>query len=192
MLKKIKKFLENKSRSKYSQPLLSLVAFTESIFFPVPPDLLLIPICYYNRNKIFFSILNCTFFSVVGGAVAYAIGYFLYDHIVHLFDEKKIEHFIDFYSKWGVYSVLIGGFTPIPFKIITLTSGFLKFDFLIFILSAIFARGFRFLIVGLIIKILAEKSLAFLNKNKFLIFFVIPVALIALVIIGTYLYNYKL
>ena len=118
--------------------------------------------------------------------MAYGIGYFLYDNISHLFDENKIEHFIDFYSKWGVYSVIIGGFTPIPFKIITVTSGFLKFDFLIFILSAIFARGLRFLIVGLIIKILAEKSLAFLNKNKTLIFLVIPVALIVMVIIGIY------
>ena len=122
----------------------------------------------------------------MGGAIAYGIGYFLYDHISHLFDENKIEHFIDFYSKWGVYSVIIGGFTPIPFKIITVTSGFLKFDFLIFILSAIFARGLRFLIVGLIIKILAEKSLVFLNKNKTLIFLVIPVALIVMVIIGIY------
>jgi len=122
----------------------------------------------------------------MGGAIAYGIGYFLYDNISHLFDENKIKHFIDFYNKWGVYSVIIGGFTPIPFKIITVTSGFLKFDFLIFILSAIFARGLRFLIVGLIIKILGEKSLIFLNKNKTLIFLVIPVALIVMVIIGIY------
>ena len=122
----------------------------------------------------------------MGGAIAYGIGYFIYDNISHLFDENKIEHFIDFYSKWGVYSVIIGGFTPIPFKIITVTSGFLKFDFLIFILSAIFARGLRFLIVGLIIKILGEKSLIFLNKNKTLIFLVIPIALIVMVIIGIY------
>jgi len=82
----------------------------------------------------------------------------------------KLNILLIFTVNGGVYSVIIGGFTPIPFKIITVTSGFLKFDFLIFILSAIFARGLRFLIVGLIIKILAEKSLAFLNKNKTLIF----------------------
>ena len=122
----------------------------------------------------------------MGGAMAYGIGYFLYDNISHLFDENKIEHFIDFYSKWGVYSVIIGGFTPIPFKIITVTSGFLKFDFLIFILSAIFSRGLRFLIVGLIIKILGEKSLIFLNKNKTLIFLVVPVVLIVIALLVSY------
>ena len=187
MLNKLKIILKSHSQSKYSQVVLSLISFTESIFFPLPPDLLLIPICYYNRNKIFFSILNCTFFSVLGGVVAYILGYFLYDTVSNLFDQNKIQHFIDFYNKWGVYSVIIGGFTPIPFKIITVTSGFLKFDFLLFLLSSIFARGLRFLLIGLIINFLGDKSIIFLKKYKFLIFFIIPLVVIIVILIIKYL-----
>ncbi len=189
MLQRLKIYIENKSQSKYSQYFLSVIAFIESIFFPIPPDLLLIPICYYNRKKIFFSIINCTFFSVLGGILAYGLGYFLYGHMSQFLDGNKIEHFIDFYNKWGVYSVIIGGFTPIPFKIITITSGFLKFDFLIFVLSSIFARGLRFLIIGLIIKMLAEKSLEFLKKNKIMIFLVVPIILVIVMLVGIYLSN---
>ena len=109
--------------------------------------------------------------------------------INQFFDKNKIQHFIEFYSKWGIYSVIIGGFTPIPFKIITITSGFLKFDFLVFILSAFFARGLRFFLVGLIIKVFADKGLVFLKKNKVLIFLILP--LILLIIIQIVLYVVK-
>ena len=189
MLNRLKTFIKNNSRSKYSQFFLSIISFIESIFFPLPPDLLLIPICYYNRNKIFFSVLNCTFFSVLGGLIAYALGYFLYDTIDHLFDQSKIQHFINFYNKWGVYSVIIGGFTPIPFKIITVTSGFLRFDLLLFLISSIFARGLRFLLIGLAISLLGDKGLILLKKYKLLIFLVIPILLVMMTLIVKYLIN---
>ena len=189
MLDRLKTLLKNNSQSKYSQLVLSIISFIESIFFPLPPDLLLIPICYYNRNKIFFSVFNCTFFSVLGGLVAYALGYFLYDIIDHLFDQSKIQHFINFYNKWGVYSVIIGGFTPIPFKIITVTSGFLRFDLLLFLISSIFARGLRFLLIGLAISLLGDKGLILLKKYKLLIFLVIPILLVMMTLIVKYLIN---
>ena len=189
MLNRLKTFLKNKSQSKYSQFVLSIISFIESIFFPLPPDLLLIPICYYNRNKIFFSVINCTFFSVLGGLVAYALGYFLYDTINHLFDQSKIQHFINFYNKWGVYSVIIGGFTPIPFKIITVTSGFLKFDLLLFLISSFFARGLRFLLIGIAIHLLGDRGIILLKKYKFSIFLVIPILLVMMVIIVKYFLN---
>ena len=189
MLNRLNTFIKNNSQSKYSQFFLSIISFVESIFFPLPPDLLLIPICYYNRNKIFFSVLNCTFFSVLGGLVAYALGYFLYDTIEHLFDQSKIQHFTNFYNKWGVYSVIIGGFTPIPFKIITVTSGFLKFDLLLFLISSIFARGLRFLLIGLAINLLGDKGIILLKKYKLLIFLVIPILLVMMTLMVKYLIN---
>jgi len=179
---KLKLLIQSKSKSRFAQPLLGFIAFIESIFFPIPPDLLLLPICFFNRNKIFFSIINCTLFSVLGGCVAYFLGFFLYESIVIYLDESKITKYIDFYNNWGVLSVLIGGFTPIPFKVITITSGFMKFDFTLFIASSIFARGLRFLIVGLIIKYFSEKGFYFLNKYKLYIFVLLPFLIIILII----------
>ena len=82
-------FVEKKSKSKYSQYFLSLVAFIESIFFPIPPDLILIPIVYFNPKKFLVTALNCTIFSVIGGAFGYFIGYFIFDIAQSYFDISK-------------------------------------------------------------------------------------------------------
>ena len=79
-------YVEKKSKSKFSQYFLSIVAFIESIFFPIPPDLILIPIVYFNPNKFLVTALNCTIFSVIGGAFGYFIGYFIFDTVQSYFD----------------------------------------------------------------------------------------------------------
>ena len=89
MWKKIISYIEKKSTSKFSQYFLSLIAFVESIFFPIPPDIVLVPIIYFNKNKFLKTVINCTFFSVLGGAVGYLIGFYLFDLVKNFLDLEK-------------------------------------------------------------------------------------------------------
>ena len=81
-------YIEKKSTGRYSQFFLSLIAFIESIFFPIPPDVILIPLIHFNKNKFFKSVINCTFFSILGGTLGYFLGLFLFDSIKEIFDLK--------------------------------------------------------------------------------------------------------
>tara|TARA_B100000965_G_scaffold18576_1_gene13947 strand:- start:1655 stop:2221 length:567 start_codon:yes stop_codon:yes gene_type:complete len=180
MFKNIHVYIEKKSKSKFSQYFLSIIAFIESIFFPIPPDIILIPIVYFNKNKYLLTVINCTFFSVVGGVVGYCLGFFIYDLVKDFFDLSKQNNFLNFYNEWGVIAIFLGGFTPIPYKIIALTSGYSNFNFYIFLALSIFSRGLRFLIIGYIIKKFGSHGVDILKNNKLLIFFLIPIIIIAL------------
>ena len=98
MWKKIISYIEKKSTSKFSQYLLSLIAFVESIFFPIPPDIVLVPIIYFNKNKFLKTVINCTFFSVLGGAVGDLIGFYLFDLVKNFLDLDRaiIESLLSF------------------------------------------------------------------------------------------------
>ena len=181
MFQKFTKIIEIKSRSKFAQPVLSLIAFCESIFFPVPPDTILIPIIYFNKEKYLFTIINCTLFSVAGGIVGYCLGFFIFDLIKEYVDVGKQSNFLKFYNEWGIIAVFLGGFTPIPYKIIALTSGYSKFNFLLFVILSMLSRGLRFFIIGFIIKKYGDFGINILKKNKSLIFFFIPLLVIGLI-----------
>ncbi len=174
-------YVEKKSKSKYSQYFLSIVAFIESIFFPIPPDLILIPIVYFNPNKFLVTALNCTIFSVIGGAFGYFIGYFIFDTVQSYFDISKQTEFINFYNDWGIFAVFLGGFTPIPYKIIALTCGYSQFNFIYFIFLSVLSRGLRFLIIALTIKQFGDIGIQILKRNKLLIFVLIPIGIVFLI-----------
>ena len=171
-------YIEKKSTSRYSQFFLSIVAFIESIFFPIPPDVILIPIIHFNKNKFFKSVINCTFFSVLGGAIGYFLGLFLFDLIKDFFDLSKQELFLNFYNQYGLIAIFLGGFTPIPYKIIAITSGYAKFNFIFFLLLSFLSRSLRFLIIGYIVYQFGNYGVQFLKKNKIIIFILIPVFII--------------
>jgi membrane protein YqaA with SNARE-associated domain len=171
-------YVEKKSKSKYSQYFLSLVAFIESIFFPIPPDLILIPIVYFNPKKFVVTALNCTIFSVIGGAFGYIIGYFIFDIAQSYFDISKQGAFMNFYNDWGIFAVFLGGFTPIPYKVIALTSGYAQFNFIYFILLSLLSRGLRFFIIAFIIKQFGKLGMEILQRNKLLIFIIIPLGIV--------------
>ncbi len=174
-------YIEKKSTSRYSQFFLSLVAFIESIFFPIPPDVILIPVIHFNKNKFFKSVINCTLFSILGGSMGYFLGFFLFDLIKEFFDLGKQELFFYFYDQYGLIAIFLGGFTPIPYKIIAITSGYAKFNFIFFLLLSFLSRGLRFLIIGYIVYQFGDYGVQFIKKNKTIIFLLIPV-LIVLVI----------
>ena len=174
-------YIEKKSTGRYSQFFLSLIAFVESIFFPIPPDVILIPLIHFNKNKFFTSVLNCTLFSILGGAVGYFLGLFLFDSINEIFDLSKQALFFNFYDQYGLIAIFLGGFTPIPYKIIAITSGYAKFNFIYFILLSFLSRGLRFLIIGYIVYIFGDYGVEFIKKNKTIIFLIIPVLIILII-----------
>ena len=174
-------YIEKKSTSRYSQFFLSVVAFIESIFFPIPPDVILIPIIHFDKKKFLRSVINCTLFSILGGAVGYFLGLFLFDSIKGIFDLSKQELFFNFYDQYGLIAIFLGGFTPIPYKIIAITSGYAKFNFIYFILLSFLSRGLRFLIIGYIVYRFGDYGVELIKKNKTIIFLIIPVLIILII-----------
>ena len=171
-------YIEKKSTSRYSQFFLSAVAFIESIFFPIPPDVILVPLIHFDKKKFLRSVINCTLFSILGGAVGYFLGLFLFDSVKEIFDLNKQELFFSFYDQYGLIAIFLGGFTPIPYKIIAITSGYAKFNFIYFILLSFLSRGLRFLIIGYIVYQFGDYGIRFIKKNKIIIFLVIPVIIL--------------
>jgi membrane protein YqaA with SNARE-associated domain len=129
------------------------VAFIESSVFPLPPDLVLIPMCIAERRKAFVYAAICTAGSVLGGIFAYGIGYFLYDTIgIKIIEFYKLHEqfarFRDLYNEHGAWIVLAGGFTPIPYKLITIASGVTQMNLAAFVLFSVIGRASRFFLVA--------------------------------------------
>jgi membrane protein YqaA with SNARE-associated domain len=129
------------------------VAFAESSFFPIPPDVMLIPMVVANRAKAWFYAGIATFGSVLGGIVGYAIGYFLYETLGQLLINlyglaTQFEAYRAAYNEWGLWIILIKGLTPIPYKLVTIASGAAAFDIWVFIAASIATRGVRFFMVA--------------------------------------------
>ncbi len=132
---------------------LAAIAFIESSVFPIPPDVLLIPMCIANRRKCFLYAAVCTVASVLGGLLGYAIGYMLYDTLGHRIIEfyGMSAGFADMkakYAEYGGWIIFAKGLTPFPFKIITILSGVMQLSLAVFIPASIACRALRFFIVA--------------------------------------------
>lgn len=136
--------------------LLGAVAFAESSFFPVPPDVMQIPMSLARPDRAYFYALVCTLASVAGGVLGYAIGALLYDSIglwlIQLYGYgDKVEAFREAYARYGSWIILLKGLTPIPYKIVTITSGFADYHFGLFVLLSLITRGARFFIAAFLL-----------------------------------------
>lgn len=149
---------------------LFIIAFAESSIFPIPPDVLLIALCAGAPRKSFFFAGVCLAGSVLGGIAGYWIGAGVYDtigvKIVEIYHAQevmeKIKHWYDEYGFWGN---LLAAVTPIPYKVFTITSGAMDYNFVQFIAASIVGRGLRFFIVGSLIKFLGPKIIPWIEKN---------------------------
>src|SRR4051794_13933566 len=140
----------------YALWILAAVAFAESSFFPVPPDIMLLPMSLARPKRAWWFAAVCTVASVAGGLLGYAIGALLYDSIGHWLIELyglsgKVEAFRASYAEWGAVIILVKGLTPIPYKLVTITSGFAGYNVWLFILCSIVARGGRFFIAAILL-----------------------------------------
>ena len=136
---------------------MAAISFAESSFFPIPPDVMIVPMILARRDQAWLIATVCTVSSVAGGVLGYAIGYFLYDSVGHWLMnvhgmEDGMDQFRAWYDEWGAAIILVKGFTPIPFKLVTIASGFAAFNFPIFLITALITRGARFFLIAALLK----------------------------------------
>jgi len=192
MLRKLYDWTLNLAARPNATRALAVVSFAESSFFPVPPDVLLIPMVLAQRHRAWFIAGVCTIASVLGGLAGYAIGFYLFETIgrwvIDLYGlQEKAEQFHVFYDQWGLWVILIKGLTPIPFKIITIMSGAAHFDLLTFFLASIVTRGARFFLVAALLKRFGPPIQAFIEKRLTLVFLAFLAALIGGFVAVSYL-----
>lgn len=170
--------------SRHAVPALFGVSFLESSVFPIPPDAMLIPMCLARRDRAFALAGLCTLASVLGGLLGYAIGIWLYDSIgAAIIAFYGYEHaFADFqrrFVEWGGWIVAGAGFTPFPYKVITITSGLVHLDLAVFMTASVLARGARFFLVAALLWKFGPPMRGFIERNLSiltLLFFVLLVA----------------
>ncbi len=135
---------------------LAVVAFAESSFFPIPPDVMLIPMVLSDRARAFRNATICTIASVLGGFLGYAIGYFLFEAIGQPMLEfygygEKFDRFRGAYNEWGAWIVAFFGLTPFPYKVITIASGVTGLNLFTFAVASVLSRGARFYLVAFLL-----------------------------------------
>ncbi len=162
---------------------LAVVSFAESSFFPIPPDVMLLPMILARRDRAWLIAGVCTVSSVVGALVGYAIGALLYDSVgvwvIELYGlQAKADEFHAFFERYGLLVILAKGLTPIPFKIVTITSGAMHFNLPLFVGACIVTRGARFFLVAALLKFFGEPIRNFVEKRLTLVFTLFLVALI--------------
>lgn len=144
---------------------LFILAFMESSFFPVPPDILLIVLCAAEPEKAMLFAAVCTVGSVIGGMFGYLIGYGGKEAIlVRFFSEKKIAKVHRLFNKYEAWAVAIAGFTPIPYKVFTIAAGVFYVNFKKFVLASTIGRGLRFFIIATMIMFFGEAIMNIIQK----------------------------
>ena len=176
MLRRLYDWTMSLARTRHAERSLAGISFAESSFFPIPPDVLLIPMVLAERAKWLRYALICTIASVLGGLLGYFIGAVLFDTLGRPILEfygymEKFEDFQEAFNKWGLLIVLIfGGLTPLPYKVITIASGVTGLSLPVFILSSIAARGTRFFLVAWLLHYFGEPIRTFIEKHLSLLF----------------------
>lgn len=145
------------SRDKYATWWLAVVSFTESSFFILPPDVLLVPLVVASAQNAFKYARITTMYSVLGGIAGYLIGAFLFDifgaPIIDFYNlQEEVVTISALFANNAFSAVFVSAFTPIPYKVFTLTAGFLRIDFVTFVVASIIGRGLRFYLVAYIFK----------------------------------------
>ena len=155
MLRRIYDWIITLSASRHAMPALAIVSFTESSFFPIPPDAMIIPMVLADPKRAWRIALVATAASVLGGLAGYAIGYYLYETLgqwlISLYGlGEDFDAFRAAYAEWGLWIILIKGLTPIPYKLVTIASGVAAYDVSAFILASIVTRGVRLTSVSML------------------------------------------
>lgn len=164
---------------------LFVIAFVESSVFPIPPDILLIPLVLFNPSLGLYYASVSTIGSVLGGIAGYYIGLKGGRPVaLRLFSENKINRVENYFERYGAWAVLIAAFSPIPYKIFTITSGIVRLDVKRFIVASAIGRASRFFAEAAIIMIWGEQILQLLVNDFEIITLVIAAVIIAVVVAG--------
>src|SRR5450756_1695021 len=168
------------------------ISFAESSFFPVPPDVMLIPMAMARPERAFVMAAWCTASSVAGGLLGYAIGALLYDSVggwlIQLYGYgDKVETFRAAYAQWGAWIILLKGLTPIPYKIVTITSGFAGYNLALFIVFSIIARATRFFVLAFLLHRYGELARHIIEKRLALWTSLFAAVLVIGIVVALYL-----
>ena len=168
---------------------LFVLSVAESSFFPIPPDVMLAPMCLASPKKVWRFAFLTTIGSVLGGALGYFIGKFSFDYIEPFIERLgyiiAYQDAVNWFNNWGFWAILIAGFSPIPYKVFTIAAGALNMAFLPFIIGSVIGRGSRFYLLAFLVKLFGDKIDSMLNKYMDRIGW----ALLLLLIIGVVLIN---
>ncbi|MFP4144623.1 MAG: YqaA family protein [Phycisphaeraceae bacterium] len=159
------------AQTRHATPALAAISFAESSFFPIPPDVLLGPLCLGHRRKAWWFAAVTTVASVAGAILGYLIGWglwevskgFLYDWIPG-FTPENFATVEAWYAQWGVWVLFGAAFTPLPFKVFTIAGGVLDQPFALFVLVSIVGRGMRFFLVAAIFNWLGARAMPFIDR----------------------------
>ena len=198
MLKKLYDRCLNLARHKLSKPFLAFISFIESSFFPIPPDVMIVPMVLARKGEFLRIFLIATIFSVLGGILGYFLGSLFLEFSMSIIEfynyENKVFELQDRLSNkaglvFWIGTLFLAGFTPLPYKVFTITSGFIGFNLYIFILISLISRGLRFFIVSYLTMKFGDKFEILLKKEGFK-WFTLAGILIVLIAFGLY-FNFK-
>jgi len=159
---------------KSAETYLAVVSFIESSFFPIPPDVMIVPMVMAKKDKFLRIFLNATIFSVLGGIAGYYIGFIFTDFAMSVvefynYEDKAKDLITKLSGGSGIYiwlvTLFLAGFTPLPFKVFTISSGLIGFNIFVFILICLISRGLRFFIVSFLTYKFGDPFVDFLNKK---------------------------
>ncbi|WP_048645124.1 YqaA family protein [Nitratireductor soli] len=183
MLRKLYDWTMALAATRHAQKALAAVSFIESSIFPIPPDVLLIPMVLSERTKWLRYALICTVSSVLGALLGYFIGAFLYETIgqpilAFYGKENAFEQIAGWYNTWGGWGVLFAAVTPFPYKVLTIFSGATGLNLLTFVIVSVIGRGLRFFLVSWLLYHFGPPIRIFIEKNLGLLFTLFMVLLI--------------
>lgn len=183
MLRRTYDWILTQAQSRHALWILAGVSFIESSVFPIPPDVLLIPMVLAAPHRAWLIAGVCTIASVLGGIAGYALGYFLFEQVgapvlgFYGYD-AKFEVFRQTYNDWGAWAVLIAGVTPFPYKVITILSGVTALDIWVFTVASLVARALRFFLIAALLWKFGPAVREFIERRLGLVFTVSLVLLI--------------
>ena len=197
-LKSLYQWVLSWAESAYGTLVLFLVAFAESSFFPVPADPLLMALCLGKVKKSMYYVFICTLGSVLGGLFGYMLGVFFLDVAMIIiefygYEEKVFEIQEKMSTKGGFYTWLgimfLAGFTPLPFKVFTITSGVISYNLTVFFLICLFTRGLRFFLVSYFTNIFGKKFGEFIEKKGALWFTITGLLIVIIAVILYFIFK---
>jgi membrane protein YqaA with SNARE-associated domain len=184
MFKRLYHWVLSLSESPHAPAALAAVAFAESSFFPLPPDIILVPMSLAKPERAWRYALICTIASVAGGVLGYAIGALLFDTVgqwlIHVYGYgQRVAELKEIYARWGALVILLKGLTPIPYKLVTIVSGLLGYNFAAFVLLSILTRGARFFLLAGALNLFGDPLRLALERHFALFMGVIAVTIVA-------------
>ena len=177
------------ARHKHSSYYLSFMSFAESVFFPIPVDVMLAPMALAKPKSAWYYAFLATAFSVIGGVVGYYLGYALYDSVVQPIIESvgyqdKLTTAEAWFTEYGIWVIFIASFTPVPYKVFTVTAGIMSMAFLPFVLVSFIGRGLRFFMVAGLMRwggeAMEEKLKLYVDRIGWTVVALIVIALIVI------------